>query len=436
MNMSRITVMQARRVKSLTVVALLVAATAACDRGKSAEKAAPPPPAVVVAEVVQRTVPIVRDFTARTEAVPTVEVRARIAGVLERVMFEEGTQVKAGETLFLIQPEEYAAALETARAQLAKAQADATRARDASIIARAQAQLDQRKADLEKASRDVARYRPLAEARAIPQQDLDTAQASEKVAAAGVEGADATLRDTQLLQRTQIQLADAAIQSAKAAVIQAELNLGYTNVKAPITGIVGKVQVDRGNLVGKAEPTLLATVSSVDPIYVDAGIAEADYLRLAPRIRLDDRGRAQGGQADLELYLADNTLFPHKGRVVFVDRALDAKSGTMSVRAEFPNPSRTLRPGQFARVRAVVEDRADAVLAPALAVQEQQGTKMVLVVEAGDKVALRPVTVSDRVGDFYIVTSGLKAGERVIVDGVQKVRPGMQVKPELKQPGK
>jgi membrane fusion protein (multidrug efflux system) len=436
MNMSRIAVMQARRVRSLTVVALLVATAAACDRGKSAEKAGPPPPAVVVAEVVQRTVPIVRDFTARTEAVPTVEVRARIAGVLERVMFEEGTQVKAGETLFLIQPEEYAAALETARAQLAKAQADATRARDASIIARAQAQLDQRKADLEKASRDVARYRPLAEARAIPQQDLDTAQASEKVAAAGVEGADATLRDTQLLQRTQIQLADAAIQSAKAAVIQAELNLGYTNVKAPITGIVGKVQVDRGNLVGKAEPTLLATVSSVDPIYVDAGIAEADYLRLAPRIRLDDRGRAQGGQADLELYLADNTLFPHKGRVVFVDRALDAKSGTMSVRAEFPNPSRTLRPGQFARVRAVVEDRADAVLAPALAVQEQQGTKMVLVVEAGDKVALRPVTVSDRVGDFYIVTSGLKAGERVIVDGVQKVRPGMQVKPELKQPGK
>lgn len=437
MNMSRIAVMQARRVKSLTVVALLVATAAACDRGKSAEKAAPPPPAVVVAEVVQRTVPIVRDFTARTEAVPTVEVRARIAGVLERVMFEEGTQVKAGQTLFLIQPEEYAAALETARAQLAKAQADATRARDASIIARSQAQLDQRKADLEKASRDVARYRPLAEARAIPQQDLDTAQASEKVAAAGVEGADAALKDTQLLQRTQIQLADAAIQSAKAAVTQAELNLGYTNVKAPITGIVGKVQVDRGNLVGKAEPTLLATVSSVDPIYVDAGIAEADYLRLAPRIRLDDRGRAQGGgQADLELYLADNTLFPHKGRVVFVDRALDAKSGTMSVRAEFPNPARTLRPGQFARVRAVVEDRADAVLAPALAVQEQQGTKMVLVVEAGDKVALRPVTVSDRVGDFYIVTSGLKAGERVIVDGVQKVRPGMQVKPELKQAAK
>jgi membrane fusion protein, multidrug efflux system len=422
--------------KSLMAVGLLVATTAACDRAKSAEKAPPPPTSVVVAEVVQHTVPIVRDFTARTEAVPTVEVRARIAGVIERVTFEEGTQVTAGQTLFVIQPEEYAAALESARAQLAKAQADATRARDASIIARAQAQLDQRKADLEKARRDVARYRPLTEAKAIPQQDLDTAQASEKVAAAGVEGAEAALKDTQLAQRTQIQLADAAIQSAKAAVTQAELNLGYTTVKAPITGIVGKVQVDRGNLVGKGEPTLLVTISSVDPIYADVGIAEADYLRLAPRIRLDDRGRAQGARAELELYLADDSLFPHKGRVVFVDRALDLKSGTMSVRAEFPNPSRTLRPGQFARVRAVVDERANAVLVPALAVQEQQGTKIVLVVDDGDKVALRPVTVSDRVGEFYIVTSGLKPGERVIVDGVQKVRPGMQVKAEVKQAGK
>jgi RND family efflux transporter MFP subunit len=425
-----------RLAKSLMVVGLLVATTAACERGKSAEKAAPPPPAVVVAEVVQRTVPIVRDFTARTEAVPTVEVRARVAGVLERVMFEEGTQVKAGQTLFIIQPDEYAAALESARAQLAKAQADATRARDISIIDRARAQLDQRKADLEKASRDVARYQPLAEARAIPRQDLDTAQASEKVAVAGAEGAEAALKDTQLLQRTQIQLADAALQSAKAAVTQAELNLGYTTVKAPITGIVGKVQVDRGNLVGKAEPTLLATVSSVDPIYVDVGIAEADYLRLAPRIRLDDRGRAQGGSAQLDLYLADDSLFPHKGRVVFVDRALDAKTGTMNVRAEFPNPSRALRPGQFARVRAVVEDRPDAVLVPALAVQDQQGAKVVLVVEAADKVALRPVVVDERFGEFYIVASGLKPGERVIVDGVQKARPGMQVKPELKPAGR
>jgi membrane fusion protein (multidrug efflux system) len=414
------------------VVALSLA-IASCDRvkaGKDAKAAAPPSPSVVVAEVTQRTVPLVRDFTARTEAVPTVEVRARVAGVLEQILFKEGSEVKAGQTLFRIQPEEYAAALESARAQLAKADADLVRAKDASVVDRARATLDQRRADLEKARRDVARYTPLAAAKAIPQQDLDTSQSQEKVAVAGVEVAEAVLRDTELAQRTQIQLATAAVRSAKAAVTQAELNFGYTNVVAPIGGIIGKIQVDRGNLVGKAEPTLLATVSAVDPIYVDFPVVEADYLRLAPKIKLDSTGRVQGADYRLELFLTDGSEFPHNGRVVFVDRALDAKTGTISVRAEFPNPSKVLRPGQFARVRGVVESRQDAVLLPQLAVQDQQGSKVVLVVEPGDKVALRAVTLDERVGDFYIATKGVKPGDRVIVEGGQKVRPGMQVKPE------
>ena len=418
---------------ALALVVALSLAIASCDRvkaGKDAKAAAPPSPLVVVAEVTQRTVPLVRDFTARTEAVPTVEVRARVAGVLEQILFKEGSEVKAGQTLFRIQPEEYAAALESARAQLAKTEADLVRAKDTSVVDRARATLDQRRADLEKARRDVARYTPLAAARAIPQQDLDTSQSQEKVAAAGVEVAEAVLRDTELAQRTQIQLATAAVRSAKAAVTQAELNFGYTNVVAPIGGIIGKIQVDRGNLVGKAEPTLLATVSSVDPIYVDFPVVEADYLRLAPKIKLDSTGRVQGADYRLELFLTDGSEFPHNGRVVFVDRALDAKTGTISVRAEFPNPSKVLRPGQFARVRGVVESRQDAVLLPQLAVQDQQGSKVVLVVEPGDKVALRAVTLDERVGDFYIATKGVKPGDLVIVEGVQKARPGMQVKPE------
>jgi membrane fusion protein (multidrug efflux system) len=416
----------------LPVMMALLAATAGCEPAKGTKQGAPPPPVVVVAEVVQRTVPIIRDFTARTEAVPTVEVRARVAGMLERVLFKEGTEVRQGQTLFVIQQDEYNAALESARAQLAKAEADLTRARDASIVDRARAVLDQRKADLGKARQDVARYRPLAAARAIPQQDLDTSVAAEKVAAAGVEAAEAALRDTQLAQRTQIQLAEAAVLSAKAGVTQAELNLSYTTIRAPIGGIIGKIQVDPGNLVGKSEPTLLATVSTVDPIYADFNVAEVDYLRLAPQIRLDPQGRAQDTGRRLELFLADNSLFPHKGRVVFVDRAVDPKTGTIGVQAQFPNPGRVLRPGQFARVRAVVEERPDAVLVPQLAVQEQQGAKIVLVVEAGDKVALRPVTLDERLQDLYIVKSGLKPGERVIVEGLQKARPGMQVKPELR----
>lgn len=408
----------------------LLALTVGCEKAKSTKEA--PPTEVVVAEVVQRTVSIVRDFTARTQAIPTVEVRARVAGMLEEVLFKEGSEVKQGQPLFVIQRDEYTAALESAKAQLAKAQADLTRARDASVVDRARAQLDERKADLGKSQKDVARYRPLAEARAIPQQDLDTSQAQEKVALAAVEVGEASLRDAVLVQRTQVQLAEAAILSARASVTQAELNLGYTAVRAPISGMIGKIQVDRGNLVGKSEPTLLATVSALDPIYVDFAVAEADYLRLAPRVRLDAEGRPQNREARLELFLADDSLFPQKGRFVFLDRALDQKSGTIGVRAEFPNPNRLIRPGQFARVRGVVDERPDAVLVPQLAVQEQQGSKTVLVVDDGSKVALRPVTLDERIGDLYIVTAGLKAGERVIVDGVQKVRPGMQVKAELK----
>jgi membrane fusion protein (multidrug efflux system) len=386
----------------------------------------------VVAEIEQRTVPIVREFVARTVAVPTVEVRARIPGVLERVLYQEGTEVPQGQVLFELQREEYVAALQSAQAQLAKATADLTRAKDASVIDRARATLDQRRADLEKASRDVARYRPLAEARAIPQQDLDTSVSQEKVAAAGVEVAQAALRDTELAQRTQIQLAEAALEAAKASVAQAQLNLGYTRITAPIAGIIGKIDVDPGNLVGKSEPTLLTTISKVDPIYAEFAVAEVDYLKLASRIRLDAQGRGQDAERRLDLFLADGTQFPEKGRFVFVGRAFDPKTGTINVQAAFPNAQRTLRPGQFARVRGTVEERPNAVLVPGLAVQEQQGAKTVLVVEAGDKVALRPVTLDERIGDLFIVTKGLKAGERVIVEGVQKVRPGMQVKPEMK----
>ena len=407
---------------------------AGCDRVTASKvAAAPPPPTVVVAPVLVRDTPIVRDFVGRTEAVPTVEIRARVAGVLEQVRFREGSEVKKGQVLFVIQPDEYNAALQAARAQLAKAQADLTRARDVSIVDRGRAHRDQAKAELEKARMDVARYRPLAQEKAIPQQDLDSAVSRQQVAVAGVEAAEAAFKDTVLAQRTAIQLAEAAVESGKASVTQAELNVSYTVVHAPITGIIGKLAVDTGNLVGKAEPTLLATVSAIDPMYVDFAITEADYLRLVKRVPGLGRGEVRrDGASTFELIVADSTTFPHKGRPVFVNRAVDVKTGTIEVRAEFPNPERVLRAGQFGRVRAVTEDLPNAILVPQLAVQELQGAKTVLVVGEGDKVALRTVTLGDAYQDFYVVTAGLKAGERVIVEGIQKVRPGTQVKAELK----
>jgi membrane fusion protein (multidrug efflux system) len=418
----------------------LLALSAGCQGGDSkASKQAPaqPPPTVIVAQVDQKTVQVGAEFVARTEGVPTVETRARVPGVLEQVLFREGSEVKKGQRLFVIQQDEYKAALQSARAQLAKAQADLTRARDVSVVDRARANLDQAKADLGKARQDVARYRPLVEAQAIPQQDLDTAISREQVAAAAVEGADAALKDTLLNQRTAIQLAQAAVESARAAVIQAELNLKYTVIEAPITGIISKLAVDTGNLVGKGEPTLLATVSAIHPIYADFSIVEADYLRLVKRVPEIGRGEEvpRTGAPTLELILADGSVFPHKGRAIFVDRAIDLKTGTIQVRGEFPNPDRVLRPGQFARVRAVTEEVPDAILVPQLAVQDLQGAKTVLVVGEDDKVALRTVTLREAYQQFYIVTAGLKPGERVIVEGIQKARPGMQVKTEVKPDG-
>jgi membrane fusion protein (multidrug efflux system) len=422
-----------RCLASLTVLVL----AAGCQQGDVATSkqtaAAPPPPTVVVTEVAQQTVDVASEFVARTEAVPTVEIRARIPGVLEEVRFREGSEVERGQVLFMIQPDEYRAALQAARAQLAKAEADLTRARDVSIVDRARAQLDQAKADFERNRQDVARYRPLAEAQAIPQQDLDVAISKEQVGVAAVQGAEAALKDTMLSQRTAIQLAEAAVESATAAVTQAELNLTYTMVRSPVTGIVSKLAVDTGNLVGKGEPTLLATVSSINPMFVDFSITEADYLRLVKRIPGLGRGNVPRDRpASLDLVVADGSVFPHKGRPIFIDRAIDPKTGTIAVRAEFPNPELVLRPGEFGRVRAVTERVPDAILVPQMAVQELQGVKTVLVVGEGDKVALRTVTLREPYQQSYIVSNGLKPGERVIVEGIQKARPGMPVKAELK----
>src|SRR3989442_2172603 len=206
----------------LASIALLVATAGCQQRDATAAKQppAPPPPTVIVAEVPQRTVQVSTEFVARTEAVPTVEIRARVSGVLEQVRFREGSEVKQGQTLFVIQQEEYKASLQTARAQLAKADADLLRAKDASVVDRARASLDQAKADLGKDRADVARYRPLVEQQAIPRQDLDTALSREQASAAGVAAAEATVKDSILAQRTAIQLADAAVRSRRAGVTQ------------------------------------------------------------------------------------------------------------------------------------------------------------------------------------------------------------------------
>lgn len=419
----------------LGVMGLTFLLLGGCERGKGAsqaQSAAPPPPAVVVADVLQKTVPIYSEYVGRTEALQTVELRARVEGFLEQVLFKEGQRVKAGDVLFIIEQTPYQAAVRAAQAQLDKARADLARARGAAEVLRAQAQLEQARAGQLRAKQDVDRFRPLAEQQAIPQQDLDNALTRDLEAQAQVRAAESVLKDAQLNQKTQIELGEAAVEQARASLTQAELNLSYTTIKAPVEGIIGVLQVDRGNLVGRGVATLLATMSTIDPFKVAFNVSELDFLNFIEknrRVRQGDPGAESDGPA-FELILADGRIYPHTGRPRTLDRALDPRTGTILVEGLFPNPGNFLRAGQFGRVRIAVEERANAILVPQRAVQELQGAKTVYVVGPDNKVALRSVKLSgERWESYFIVDEGLKAGDRVILEGLQKVRPGMLVTP-------
>jgi membrane fusion protein (multidrug efflux system) len=348
----------------------------------------PPPPAVQVAQVIQRDVPIYVEAVGQTRGSKEVEIRARVEGYIQSVDFAEGTTVQQGQRLFTIDPKAFEATVAQAKGRLAGAQAQ-----------------------LAKARQDVARYTPLAAKNAIPRQDLDTAIAVEHAATAGVE-------------------------AESAAAKSAEIDLGYTRVVSPVTGLVGKAEVKTGNLVGRGESTLLTTVSTIDPIHVRVAFAERDYLTMIRR-RLQEV-KEHGGEvaaptdsSTIEMVLADGSLHPQRGKVYFVDRAVDPTTGTLLVEIEFPNPDKIVRPGQFAKIRAPVDFRRGAILVPQRAVQEVQATYSVAVVAPGDTIEMRPVKTGARLGTLYVIEAGLQPGERVVVEGLQKVQKGMKVQPTM-----
>jgi len=273
---------------------------------------------------------------------------------------------------------------------------------------------------------DVSRLKPLAEQQAVPQQDYDNALAVQQGAKANVEGKTSSLNTAKVNQAAQIQQAQAAVEAANASIQQAELNVEYCTVTTPIPGIAGTRQVAPGNLVGNGEATVLTTVSKVNPMRVYVSISEADYLKY---MDLKSKGKLAGRNAELQLILADGTVFPERGHMIIVDRAIDLKTGTLSMVAEFPNPKALLRPGQFGRVRLAATVAENALMVPQKAVTEIQGTKVLYTVGDGNKVAMRSVILGDRVGQDYIVTEGIKAGERIIIEGLQKARPGAVVNP-------
>ncbi len=415
----------------ITIFLLMAALVLASCGGESKEQkgkaGGTPPVPVVVTAVTQKTVPIFTEFAARTDAKDTVELRARVEAFLEGIHFQEGYLVKKGQLLFTLDKSKYEADLQSAKAQLAKAHADLEFAREKVRVDTAKARLEQAKAKLGKANLDVNRLQPLAKEKAVPQQDLDNALVEQQVARANLDADQANYQTTVLNQKVSIEQAEAEVVAAEAAIRNAELNLSYCTILAPMNGLIGQRLVSPGNLVGRGEPTLLATLSALTPLRVSFALSEAEYLNLARRM-----GKSAKEPFPLTLLLADGTEYSQKGKVTIADRAVDAKTGTLTLVAEFPNPDGLIRPGQFGKIRGAIDTIENAVLIPRLSVMEEQSSKTVYVVDAGSKVALRTVVLGDLSEDMVVVKEGVKPGELVITEGMQKVRPGMVVAPTEK----
>ncbi len=342
-----------------------------------------PPPTVLVAPAVQQDLSLSAEMVGTLDGYVNAEIRARVKGFLKTQDYADGAYVKKDQLLFTIDPAEYQAAVAKAKGALARAQAT-----------------------LGQAKVTADRYRPLAAKQAVSQQDLDNAVAEQHAAAATVD-------------------------SARAALDEAQLNLGYTRITSPVDGVAGTPLVRVGNLVGQGEPTLLTTVSQLDPVRVTFPISEADYMRVASRaVALEKLDPLDAGpeRRILELILADGSVYTHKGWFTSLNREVEKGTGTIQVLTVFPNPERILRPGQYARVRIPRQEAGKAqIVVPEAAVKELQGSYTVAVVGPDDTVQFRKVEVGPRAGALWAITKGVNAGDRVITEGLQKVSDGLKV---------
>jgi RND family efflux transporter MFP subunit len=365
-------------------VLTLVLATAvlAVGCGKTNATPAIPVPEVEVATVVQKDVPIFSEWVATLDGYVNAQIQPQVTGYIIRQTYKEGSFVHKGQILFHIDPRSFRAVLEQANAQLAQTQAQ-----------------------LAKTAMDVDRDTPLAKERAIAQSQLDN--------------------DVQANHASK-----AAVRAAEAQVEQAQLNLEFTQVKSLVDGIAGIAQVQIGNLVNPT--TVLTAVSQINPIKAYFSISEQEYIHFADKINADAQQEIPSNGPPFELILADGSVYPHKGTGLLANRQVDVSTGSIQIVCSFPNPQNFLRPGQFGRLRAAPEVRRGALLVPQKAVSELQGDYQVAVVGADNKVSIRAVKADDRVGPMWIVEGGVKPGEQVVVEGLQKVQNGGTVK--IKQP--
>ena len=353
-----------------------------------------------------------------------VDVRGRVDGYLEKRLFQVGSEVQAGQILYVLDLRPYSAEVARAKGDLAQAEANLEFARNQVALAQAQADLAQADANLLKAKQDVDRLRPLVKEDAASQQDLDNATASLQANQANVNAKRANVEQTRLNTKAQIQVAVATVESRKAAVQTAELNLDYATIKAPIAGRIGDTTVQVGGLVNHTAAVPLTTIVPLDPIWVRFKVSEGEYLNFRRRTGPE---QDQTKRNPLRLVLADGRVHEAEGFYQNGTNQVDPKTGTFELQATFANPSRSVLPGQFGRIRLHREDKKDVIIIPQRAVVELQGMQSVLTVGEDNKVMARSIVAGQRIDEGLIIEQGLKPGDRVIVEGTQKARPGSPV---------
>src|SRR2546421_3437201 len=431
---------------------VLAVALAGCGE-RSGAAAVPPPPVVRVASVLEQDVPISSEWVGTLVGYINAQIRARVAGHLMSQNYTEGSLVRAGDLLFQVDPRPFQTAADQADARLqlaesqlsqAHAQVSASQAQVEQALAtvvQGEAQVKRAEATQRQTELDVGRYTPLAQRGSVSQQELDNAVQNNLANLAGVEGARAAVLNSRAsvsqaraaLEKAQadVKTQEANIAAARAALADARLNLGYTTVLSPIAGVAGFRVANIGDFVGPTDAAPLTTVSQVDPIYAEFPVSEQRALAVIRRWEADPRTRRD---IELELILADGSTYAHRGRAAALDRQVDVTTGTVLGRAVFPNPGNLLRPGQYAKVRVLVETRKGALLVPQRAVHDVQGIQQVAVVKADDTIEVRTVKSDARVGSLWIIADGLKPGERVVVEGGDRVRPGQKVRPASSAP--
>jgi membrane fusion protein (multidrug efflux system) len=372
------------RFKTIGLIACMSVYLFACSEKQATQAASPPPPDVSVVETQAQDVPLYLEFVGQTFGLKDIAIRARVEGFLEGLHFQEGGEIKKDDLLYTLESQPF----------------------EEKVAARMSA-VAETETMLAKAKGDLDRIKPLAEINAVSQSDLDEAAAAYEAGMSSVEAAKATLR-------------------------AAKIELSYTKIYSPIDGIIGKSQAKVGDFVGRdPNPVILNTVSQVDTILVTFFITETQYLEVARHLAGTDPAQTDNRGPSLELILIDGSVYGHAGKVDFVDREVDTTTGAMLVQASFPNPEKLLRPGQFVRVKIRGQVVKGGILIPQRCVMELQGLHNVYVVDSSNKAEIREITVGPKVGSNWLITEGLKPGEKVVFEGLQKVRDGAAVKPTV-----